>query len=291
MRRSFLRSFRLLAVVGLLGASLAVQAPVSAATLAATTTCANSMDNTPGLGVICEVTITNTITATGGSASVTVRECHGPAGAPETACTTETQLLTEPVTVVNQCNDAENGGGGTVRCSVQIINDFEQDPSAVGVTVNQCVGSGDGITIGCDPFPATTTGATITQCNDSANGGTLVGLTCTATGTQSAALSVTVNQCNNTANGGGALVICSADIETTFSAPSPTPTATPSTSAGTAAPTRAGGGPTPPATDVAALDATASTDPTGIAAVVTALAVFCGALLLMGLPRRRPTSH
>lgn len=287
MRRSFLRPFRLLAVLGLLGSSVAVQAPVSAATLAATTTCGNSADNTGGLGVICEVTITNTITASGGSASVTVRECHGSAGDPEAACTTETQLLTEPVTVVSQCNDAENGGGGTVRCSVRIINDFvEEDPSAVGVTVNQCVGSGDGITTGCDPFPATTTGATITQCNGSANGGTLVGLTCTATGTESAAFSVTINQCNDTGNGGGALVICSANIETTFSAPAPAPTATPTPAPTTAAPTR--GAPTPPATDVAPVGAATTGDPNATVAAI--LALLCGALLLMGLARRRTTT-
>ena len=70
--------------------------------------------------------------------------------------------------------------------------------------MNQCVGSGDGITTGCDPFPATTTGATITQCNGSANGGTLVELTCTATGTRSPAAPVRINQCNGSANGGGA---------------------------------------------------------------------------------------
>lgn len=142
---SFLPSspFRLLTVVGLLGASLAVQAPVAAATLAATTTCGNSADNTGGLGVVCEVTIANTITASGGSVTVTVRECHGPAGAPEAACTTETMSLSEPVPAVNQCNDAENGAGATVRCSVRIVDTFvDQDPSAVGVTVNQCVGFG-----------------------------------------------------------------------------------------------------------------------------------------------------
>ena len=57
--------------------------------------------------------------------------------------------------------------------------------------MNQCVGSsqGGGIQIICDPVQSTT-GATITQCNGSVNGGGLVaGSTCTATGTQSAALS------------------------------------------------------------------------------------------------------
>jgi len=87
--------------------------------------------------------------------------------------------------------------------------------------VDQCVGSGGGITTGCDPFPATTSNATITQCNGSANGGTLVRLECTATGKSSSAHRVTINQCNGSTNGGGALVICSASVTNVIlSAPS-----------------------------------------------------------------------
>src|SRR5450756_355949 len=131
----------------------------AATTIAPTTTCSNGVDNTPGLGLICEVTIVNTITASGGSAKVTVRECHGAAGAPTAACTTKTTVLTKPVTAVAQCNDALNGGRGTLRCSVKITNEFiGVSPGATAATVNQCVGSGGGITTGCDPFPATTTG-------------------------------------------------------------------------------------------------------------------------------------
>jgi hypothetical protein len=212
---SALLTFSLL-TVAVVGAPIA-----SAATVAATTTCSNSVDNTPGLGAICEIDILNTITATGGSSIVTARECHGAAGDPEAACTGGTPVaLTEPVTIVNQCNDAMNGGGGTLRCSVHVTNIYVDDPAdVVGVTVNQCVGSGGGITTGCDPFPATTSGADITQCNASANGGTLVELTCTATGEQASGF-VTINQCNGSTNGGGALVICSTNIETRFEAPS-----------------------------------------------------------------------
>lgn len=215
MRRPLnLLSTGLFALALLAAASLVTTSPASAATtIAATTTCSNGVDNTGGLGLICEVTIVNTITATGGSATVTVRECHGAAGDPEAACSTQTKSLTEPVTAVTQCNDSINGGGGTLRCSVKVTNNFVGlSPAATAATVNQCVGSGGGITTGCDPFPATTTGATITQCNGSANGGTLVGLTCTASGTQSSGLAVKINQCNRSANGGGALVICSASL-------------------------------------------------------------------------------
>lgn len=211
----------------LVAASLIV-APASAATIAPTTTCSNGVDNTGGLGLICEVTVTNTITASGGTASVTVRECHGAAGAPEAACTTTTTALTSPVTAVTQCNSSINGGGGTLRCSVRVTNNFMAlSPGASDATVNQCVGSGGGITTGCDPFPANTTGATITQCNGSANGGTLVGLTCTATGRTSSVNRVTINQCNGSANGGGALVICSANVSNHIIGAVPTPTATP----------------------------------------------------------------
>lgn len=217
----------LLAIALLLGVTLTTASPAGAATIAATTACSNGVDNTPGLGLICEVTVNNTITADGGSAAVTVRECHGAAGDPEAACTVQTSVLTEPVTAVTQCNDATNGGGGTLRCSVQVTNTFVGvNVTPTAVTVNQCVGSGDGVTIGCDPFPATTTGATVTQCNGSANGGTLVGLTCTASGTQTTAHAVTINQCNDSTNGGGGLVICSASITNVAAAASPAPSAT-----------------------------------------------------------------
>ncbi len=251
----------LLGSLGLAGGAAA------ATTIAPTTTCSNGVDNTGGLGLICEVTIFNSITATGGTATVTVRECHGAAGVPEALCATQTTSLSSPVTAVTQCNDSINGGGGTLRCSVQVTNSFNGvSPGTATATVNQCVGSGGGITTGCNPFPATTTGATITQCNGSANGGTLVGLNCTATGTAASALAVTINQCNGSANGGGSLVICSASIANEVLVPAATPTVAPTvapTSAPTVAPTSAPtsapttpttttppvSAPTPPATD------------------------------------------
>jgi len=224
----------LVAVGLLLVASLLLTAtPVLAATVASTTTCSNGVDNTGGLGLICQVTVVNTITPTGGSSRTTVRECHGAAGDPTAACKTTVWLMNRLVTKVTQCNDSINGGGGTLRCSVRVTNLFVGvSPHATAATVNECVGSGGGITTGCDPFPATTTGATITQCNGSANGGTLVKLTCTATGTKSAARSVRINQCNGSANGGGALVICSANITNRVSSGSTTGTGTGGTGTG-----------------------------------------------------------
>lgn len=158
--------------------------------------CANGVDNSGGLGVICEVTILTT----GFLSTVTVRECHGAAGDPTASCTTTVTVLSDALIEVAQCNGSANGGGATLRCSVLVSG------GSGTATVNQCVGSGGGITTGCHPFPATVDNATITQCNGSANGGTLVGMTCIAAGSAT----VTVNQCNGSANGGGALLICSA---------------------------------------------------------------------------------
>jgi hypothetical protein len=228
MRPLLTSFFRCLVALALLvPATLMTTLPAAAATIAPTTTCSNGVDDTPGLGLICEVTVVNTITATGGSASVTVRECHGAAGAPTAACSTKTTVLTKPVTAVTQCNDSINGGGGTLRCSVVVTSNFYGvSPGSTAATVNQCVGSGGGITTGCDPFPATTTSAAITQCNGSANGGGVVQLTCTATGTMASANGVTVNQCNGSANGGGALVICSASLISNAVNGTPPPTST-----------------------------------------------------------------
>jgi hypothetical protein len=155
--------------------------------------CGNGVDNSGGLGLICEVTIIAGVSAT-------IRECHGAAGDPQAACSIRT--IDGRVTSVSQCNGSVNGGGSVLRCSVHVVGGA--GPPA---TVNQCVGSG--ATIGCSPFPATATGATVTQCNGTGNGGTLVGLICTASGSQS----VTVDQCNGSVNGGGALVGCFAVLE------------------------------------------------------------------------------
>ena len=207
-----------------------------AATVAPNTQCSNGLDNTGGLGLICEVTVVNQITATTGSATVTIRECHGAAGAPTASCTNTTTTLAQPVTAVTQCNSSGNGGGSTVRCSASVTNNFAGvTPSPTAATVNQCVGSGDGITTGCNPYPANTTSATITQCSGSANGGTLVGLNCLATGTTTSALLVTINQCNGSGNGGGSLVACTASIVNNVVAgpsasPSPSASASPSAS-------------------------------------------------------------
>ena len=294
MRRLLtLLSASIFAAAFMLGVSPNGASPASAATLAATTTCSNGVDNAGGLGLICEVTVNNTITPSGGSATVTVRECHGAAGDPEALCTTTTSSLTTPVVAVTQCNGSTNGGGATMRCSVDIVNTYVGfTATATAVTINQCVASGDGFTVGCDPFPATTIGASITQSNGSANGGTLVGLISTASGTETSAHVVTINQCNGSTNGGGGLLICSATMSNVNQAPAetatPAPTAVPAPvdtaapvatavpAAPTAAPAGGAGGPTAGPAGPAAPPAPGATAPgvAGPGPSVPALPIF-----------------
>jgi hypothetical protein len=269
----------------LLGAgSLAPVAPASAATIAPTTTCNNDLGNG---GAVCEVTVVNTITPAGGSAVVTVRECTGSAGVPDADCSTSIgpTALTEPVTAVTQCNNSINGGGGTLLCSVVITNNFvgiSPDPTVTAVTVNQCVGSvTTGTVRACDPDPATTSGATITQCNGSANGGG-ASLTCTATGTQSSGLTVLINQCNGSSNGGGTRTVCSATMTNNIipaATPAPTPVPAPTATA-TPRPTA------PPTSTAEIADGQSASD----LLVVSGLVFLC-ALSLITVVRRRTRSR
>jgi hypothetical protein len=105
-----------------------------------------------------------------------------------------------------------------MHCSVTITNNIVGDATAIGATVSQCNDSleGGGIALrACNPDPATTSGAAISQCNNSDNGGGS-SLTClvTAGSTTTAALYVTVSQCNYSANGGGSLIVCTVGMTT-----------------------------------------------------------------------------
>ena len=70
---------------------------------------------------------------------------------------TDSQILPNLVTTIEQCNGVGYGGGNVLECSVNVINDFVGvTPRAIGAaTVNQCNGSAPDTT-GCNPFPATT---------------------------------------------------------------------------------------------------------------------------------------
>ena len=255
MRRSFTLLLPGLFALALLApATLLTTSPVAAAPLAPVGACSTGVGNAGGQGIICNVTIVNTITATGGSATLTVHECLGSAGDPTDGalghtCTTTTYSLSTPITSVIQCDGSANGGGGKLLCSLAITNSFVGiDPGATVVTVNQCVGSGGGITTGCNPLQSTTNAA-ITQCNGSANGGG-ASLTCSATGTMASALVVKIDQCNGSANGGGALVNCSASMVNAVvgATSSPSASVSPSPSASVSSTPTASVSPTPTAT-------------------------------------------
>jgi hypothetical protein len=204
--------------------------PASAASLAVNQ--CNGTGNGGGQTVACTVTVVNTLTndpATTGSV-VTVND-NG-------AITTTTS--TDIVTSVTQCDGSENGGTGVLNCHINITNNIAMNGAAApgAATINQCNanqpndGLGNDLVNTCSPSPATTSGATITQCNGSGNGGGLVPASpyshCTASGTVSASLPILVNQCNGSANGGGQAVLCSVTMTTNVvdTAASTTPTTT-----------------------------------------------------------------
>ena len=203
----------LMFTVSLLSALLVVSAPDASA--ATSVSQCNSEHNIAGQAVECSYRITNTVNGTATSSRVVATHCHGAANAPQTmVCTTNTSTSTDLVTSISQCNYAGDGGGGTMRCTVEVINRITGTATPTKATVNQCNGSADGTgVLACDPYPASTTGATVTQCNDSANGG---GSTATCTvdsnSTKTSLLAVLVNQCNNSENGGGSIVICRAGL-------------------------------------------------------------------------------
>lgn len=212
----------------------------SASAAEAVTQC-NSVANTGGLGLNCDVTVTNNLNVATGvdSSTVTIRECHGPANTTPT-CTTSTASYDALTTSVNQCNDAANGGGSSVICNVSVTNNITGATASdiTNATVNQCNGAGAGgpePTLDCDPSPASTTGATITQCNGSVNGGGAADrVTCTVTpSTMSALLPVSINQCNGTANGGGSVVTCTSSLTNIALASATTPITTDTTDTAT----------------------------------------------------------
>ena len=236
-----LKKFSVLAAALLIAVLGLTFAPAGGSASAAQTIAqCNNVDNTGGLGLSCDVTVTNNLDVSTGVASSTViiKECHGAANT-EPTCTTSTTSYNTLTTSVNQCNYAANGGGASVICNVSVTNNITgaSTTGVSGATVDQCNGSGaegSAPTLNCDPLPASTSGATITQCNGSTNGGGAPErVTCTVTpSTMSAQLAVSINQCNNTANGGGSVVTCTASLTNielaSETAPIPAPpTATP----------------------------------------------------------------
>lgn len=218
--------FALLFVVTLVSLAF-VAMPISASAQTSLSQC-NGTDNVGGQAVECHYTVTNNLNGSATSSTVTLTECHGAANDPPTlVCTPSTTSSTDLVTAIDQCNGSGNGGGGTVTCTVDVINNITATVIATAATVNQCNASGTGggtaPTVLCDPFPANTTGATVTQCNESGNGGggtQRVQCTVDSDSTTTALLTVTINQCNGSGNGGGATVTCRAGLTNNITAPS-----------------------------------------------------------------------
>lgn len=263
-------------------------------------------DNAGGEAVACTVAVINQLDlATGtGSSTTTVKQCHGAARAIVAAtCTVLTTQSAQPVTSVTQCDGSGSGGGGTVDCAVDIVNNITGAAAITPATVNQCIGSGTGggaESLLCEAL--STSHASISQCNGSGNGGggTQRVRCTTEPSLESTSLPMTIRQCNGSGNGGGSVLTCSASLKTNVAvAPvtsppvtSPPITAPPITTPPatvppvtapvakapvTAAPIVSGTGQAAPTkTAPAAATAATSTDPKSVAAQPLTTAPFIG---------------
>ncbi|MEO6201423.1 MAG: hypothetical protein ABIX44_09695 [Cryobacterium sp.] len=226
-RSSLMRATVLVASLAMAVVALTFAPSASASAATQTIAQCDSVYNTAGLGLNCDVTVVNNLDLATGveSSTVTTKACHGAANTAPEACVENTQQFKSLTRDVSQCNYALDGGGASLICNVSVVNNITGAASTEPATVNQCVGSGAAgtePTLNCDPNPASTSSATITQCNGSANGGgASKRVTCTVLpSTQSSQLPVSINQCNNSANGGGSVVTCSASLTNNISAAS-----------------------------------------------------------------------
>ena len=221
--------------ISMISMVLIANSPSASAQTTSVSQC-NGTDNVGGQAVECHYTITNNIDGNDTSSTVEVEECHGAANDPPTmVCDNSTDTSTDLVTSVDQCNGSGNGGGGTVECTVDVVNNIVGTGTPSSASVNQCNSSGTGggtePTVLCTPFPANTSGAAVTQCNSSGNGGggtQRVRCTVDSDSTTTQTLVVTVNQCNGSGNGGGATVTCRTGITSNVTQPPAGPSASPS---------------------------------------------------------------
>jgi hypothetical protein len=209
-----------------------------------------------GWEATCVVTVENTVSNDGATSStVTTTWCLAAAGVlPPEGCDSETLAHDQLVTTIDQCNGIL-AGGSNVTCRVEVVNSVPFGTPTTDVTVNQCIGSGQGgVSPGgpptdCDPADSSTTGATVSQCNGSANGGGAPErVRCSVAGAVTA-VPVTVNQCNGS-TAAGSTVTCGVTFTNNFAAaavvpvvfvvpvvpnitPMPTPTPSPTATATT----------------------------------------------------------
>lgn len=279
-----------------------VSAPEKAEAAPVTFAQCNSLLNTPGQEVSCDVTITNTLDTTTGAHSsiIETRICTGAASS-TTCVTTEPTPSPNIVNRVEQCNSSVDGGGAIVTCNVSVVNNITGEGAATPATVNQCNDSSDGSgTMTCDPSDASTTNADIHQCNNSANGGGSHTECTVTTSTTSSLLPVTINQCNYSANGGGSFVTCTAQITNNILPAAP---ASSVPDASTPSSTPSGGGTVPPPVGTNVIPTTIPFNPTdltlpetGTGSLVTQSGVGF-AVLLIGLAalvisrRRQPAGR
>ena len=260
LRRGLSVAFALVVVAAaILGST---PTPASAAPVPGTVNQCNYIQDGGGNEIACDVTVTNYIDlATGLSRSdIVVRTREGAVG--ELLCTITPVSFPTATTVVDQCNNSANGGGAIATCNVTVVNNIIGDATTSPATVDQCNGSGSEgpePRLNCAPVSATTS-ATITQCNASVNGGgAALRVTCTVDpSTVSTALGVTIRQCNDSVNGGGSTLTCTASLThrilpagSVIPAPTsaPVPTETPTPGA-TGTPTPTPGASVPPVTPV-----------------------------------------
>jgi hypothetical protein len=253
-------------------------------------------------GITCAVTVVNTINGGARSSTVTVtRTCSSePCEPGDTGGLLRSVTTSYPdvVTSIAQCNNSGNDAAPPlITCTVSVTNNISADtPGAQPVTaatVNQCVGTGGGGgqyggqgPLVCNPFPASTSGATVTECNGSVNGGGSAAVCSVAPASDvSPAIPITINQCNGTGNAGGTLLTCSASVLTNITA-----------AVVTAAPTASGGTATPQITAVptggvpAGADEPGGLSPSGLLALGTALLMAAAATALLGW-RRAARKH
>src|SRR5687768_13795076 len=113
----------LMVVVSLVSVAFFVAAPHAAA--ATSVSQCNSEHNVAGQAVECSYVVTNTVNGAGTSSTVESTHCHGAANAPPTmVCSSNTVTSTDLVTSISQCNYAGDGGGGTMVCSIEVINNI-----------------------------------------------------------------------------------------------------------------------------------------------------------------------
>ena len=216
-----LRRCLLLAAALVLAAVTVAVLPVPAASAAPLGSSVTQCNGVAGIGggtgaVECSVVVENNLNLATGATSSTVSTivCVHAANTLVDCGAPTVVAGTTLVTTVSQCNGSINVGGGNTLCSVSVVNTLTGSTTPKPATVNQCVGSGVSTTLDCAPV-SNTSGAAVTQCNGSGNGGGGdVYCRVDTASTTTAQLPVTVNQCNASSNGGGSTVRCTTSLLT-----------------------------------------------------------------------------